>query len=107
MVFGKKIVVVMPAYNAEKTLRETYSEIPHEYVDDIILVDDASGDNTANLAKELNIKTFVHLKNKGYGGNQKTCYREALKRELKIVKSGRSLMLFHRWFRSYLLGISC
>jgi glycosyltransferase involved in cell wall biosynthesis len=85
MVFGKKVVVVMPAYNAEKTLRETYSEIPHEYVDDIILVDDASRDNTAKLAKELNIKTFIHLENKGYGGNQKTCYREALKLGADVV----------------------
>ncbi len=85
MVFGKKVVVVMPAYNAEKTLRETHREIPHEYVDDIILVDDASRDNTAKLAKELNIKTFVHLENKGYGGNQKTCYREALKLGADVV----------------------
>ena len=75
----------MPAYNAEKTLRATYDEIPHEYVDDIILVDDASRDNTAELARELNINTFVHLENKGYGGNQKTCYREALKLGADIV----------------------
>jgi glycosyltransferase involved in cell wall biosynthesis len=85
MVFGKKVVVVMPAYNAEKTLRETYNEIPHEYVDDVILVDDASRDNTAKLAKELDIKTFIHLENKGYGGNQKTCYREALKLGADVV----------------------
>ncbi len=85
MLFGKKIVVVMPAYNAEKTLRATYNEIPHDYVDEVILVDDASSDNTAKLAKELNIKTYVHLKNKGYGGNQKTCYTEALKKGADVV----------------------
>lgn len=85
MIHGKKIVVVMPAYNAEKTLIKTYEEIPHEYIDDIILVDDYSSDKTVQLAKELNIKTFVHLENKGYGGNQKTCYSEALKLGADVV----------------------
>ncbi len=85
MIFGKKVVVVMPAYNAEKTLRDTYNEIPHEYVDDIILVDDASSDRTARLSSELNIKTFVHRENRGYGGNQKTCYTEALKLGADVV----------------------
>ena len=79
MLNGKRITVVMPAYNAEKTLRKTYSEIPHDIVDNIILTDDASQDRTAEVARQLNIKTFVHMENKGYGGNQKTCYQEALR----------------------------
>jgi len=78
MLNGKKIVVVMPAYNAEKTLKETYSHLPHEIVDSVVLVDDYSTDETAQRARELGITTFVHEKNCGYGGNQKTCYREAL-----------------------------
>lgn len=82
MIHNKKIVVVLPAYNAAKTLEATYNEIPHEIVDEVILVDDASSDNTVEVAKKLKVDTFVHLKNKGYGGNQKTCYREALKRGL-------------------------
>jgi glycosyltransferase involved in cell wall biosynthesis len=85
MIHGKKIVVVMPAYNAEKTLRTTYEEIPHEYVDDVILVDDASTDRTARLAKELNIRTIIHRENRGYGGNQKTCYKEALKLGADVI----------------------
>jgi glycosyltransferase involved in cell wall biosynthesis len=79
MIQGKKIVVVMPAYNAERTLRQTYDELPHEYVDEVILVDDASRDQTARLAQELGIHTVIHAENLGYGGNQKTCYREALR----------------------------
>jgi len=79
MLNGKRITVVMPAYNAEKTLRKTHSEIPHDIVDNIILTDDASQDRTAEVARQLNIKTFVHMENKGYGGNQKTCYQEALR----------------------------
>ena len=79
MLNGKRITVVMPAYNAEKTLRKTHSEIPHDIVDNIILTDDASQDRTAEIAQQLNIKTFVHFENKGYGGNQKTCYQEALR----------------------------
>ena len=78
MIHNKKLIVVMPAYNAEKTLRQTYAELPHEYVDDVILVDDASSDRTTKIAGELNIKTVIHRKNMGYGANQKTCYREAL-----------------------------
>lgn len=69
----------MPAYNAEKTLERTLNDIPQEWVDDIVLTDDASRDNTVALAKKLGLRVFVHKKNKGYGGNQKTCYREALK----------------------------
>ena len=85
MILGKKIVVVMPAYNAEKTLRQTYDELPHDYVDDVILVDDASRDNTASIAHELGIRTIVHGENRGYGANQKTCYREALEQGADIV----------------------
>lgn len=85
MIHGKKLIVVMPAYNAEKTLRRTYAELPHEYVDEVILVDDVSRDNTVALARELGIKTIVHRENRGYGGNQKTCYREALSHGADIV----------------------
>ena len=75
----------MPAYNAEKTLKKTYDEIPKDIVDDIILTDDASQDKTVKLARDLNIKTFVHTENKGYGGNQKTCYQAALESGADIV----------------------
>ncbi|SVE45021.1 uncharacterized protein METZ01_LOCUS497875, partial [marine metagenome] len=85
MLNGKRITVVMPAYNAEKTLLKTHSEIPHDIVDNIILTDDASQDRTAEVARQLNIKTFVHMKNKGYGGNQKTCYQEALRTGSDII----------------------
>ena len=78
MLNGKKIVVVMPAYNAAKTLRQTYAEIPRDVVDDVILVDDASRDATVAIAKELGIRCVVHPANAGYGANQKTCYRAAL-----------------------------
>jgi glycosyltransferase involved in cell wall biosynthesis len=85
VIYKKKVVVVMPAYNAAKTLQKTYDEIDHKIVDDIILVDDASRDETAKLAKKLGIKTFVHPKNRGYGGNQKTCYAAALQLKADIV----------------------
>lgn len=85
MLNGKKIVVVLPAYNASKTLEKTYSEIPFEFVDDVVLVDDASRDDTADLARKLGIHTIVHERNKGYGGNQKTCYRTALSLGADIV----------------------
>jgi glycosyltransferase involved in cell wall biosynthesis len=85
MISGKKLVVIMPAYNAEQTLRKTYEELPHEYVDEVILVDDASKDSTARIAGELGIITIVHTRNKGYGGNQKTCYSAALKRNADIA----------------------
>ncbi len=78
MLNNKKIVVVMPAYNAEKTLENTYGEIPFEIVDDVVLVDDASSDRTSELARSMGIKTIVHENNLGYGGNQKSCYRAAL-----------------------------
>jgi glycosyltransferase involved in cell wall biosynthesis len=85
MLKGKKVVVVMPAYNAEKTLLQTYEEIPKDIVDDIILVDDQSQDRTAEVARSLGINTIVHSRNLGYGGNQKTCYKEALKLGADIV----------------------
>ena len=80
-----KIVVVMPAYNAAKTLEKTYRDIPKNIVDKIILVDDVSRDETVEVAKHLGIKTIVHIQNKGYGGNQKTCYIEALKEGADVV----------------------
>ncbi len=79
MLHGKKIIVVMPAYNCEKTLRQTYDDLPHEYVDDVILVDDSSCDQTLKIARDLDIKTLSHEKNAGYGANQKTCYSESLR----------------------------
>lgn len=85
MLNNKKIVVVLPAYNAAKTLEMTYREIPFEFVDDVVLVDDASRDDTAELARRLGIQTIVHETNKGYGGNQKTCYRQALDLGADIV----------------------
>ena len=85
MLFDKKIVVVMPAYNAEQTLRKTHSEIPMEYIDEVILVDDRSSDKTAEVARSLGCKTIVHVQNRGYGGNQKTCYTEALKTGADVV----------------------
>ena len=75
----------MPAYNAEKTLRQTFDELPHDYIDGVILVDDASSDYTAAVARDLGITTIIHSKNKGYGANQKTCYREALQLGADIV----------------------
>jgi len=85
MLNGKKIVVVMPAYNAEKTLKQTYDEVYRPFVDDIILVDDSSLDNTKELSKSLNITTIVHKENKGYGANQKSCYKAALNAGADIV----------------------
>ena len=86
MIHGKKIVVVMPAYNAEKTLEQTYREIPMDVVDEVILTDDHSRDDTVQKAKELGIKeVLVHERNKGYGGNQKTCYNRALELGADIV----------------------
>ncbi len=86
MIHGKKIVVVMPAYNAEKTLEQTYAEVPSDVVDEIILTDDCSRDGTVAKARELGIKEIlVHSSNKGYGGNQKTCYKRALELGADIV----------------------
>ncbi|MBR1574182.1 MAG: glycosyltransferase family 2 protein [Bacteroidales bacterium] len=86
MIHGKKIVVVMPAYNAEKTLERTYAEIPRDIVDEVILTDDCSRDGTVEKARELGIKeVLIHPKNRGYGGNQKTCYDRALALGADIV----------------------
>jgi glycosyltransferase involved in cell wall biosynthesis len=85
MLNGKKIIVVMPAYNAAATIRRTYSEIPGDIVDDVLVVDDSSSDETVEIARELGLTTFLHKRNLGYGRNQKTCYREALRREADIV----------------------
>lgn len=80
-----KVVVVMPAYNAAKTLRMTYTELPHDVVDLVILVDDGSSDETIRIARELGLELFVHNRNYGYGANQKTCYREALRAHADII----------------------
>ena len=85
MIAGKRVCVVMPAYNAEQTLEQTVAEIPREVVDDIVLVDDGSHDSTVEVAHRLGLHVIVHPKNRGYGGNQKTCYTEALKRGADIV----------------------
>ncbi|MDC1211898.1 glycosyltransferase family 2 protein [bacterium] len=86
MINGKKVVVVMPAYNAEKTLQKTYDEIPFDIVDDVVLVDDKSSDKTADLAREIGIKHVItHENNLGYGGNQKSCYRKALELNADIT----------------------
>jgi glycosyltransferase involved in cell wall biosynthesis len=85
MLDGKKVVVVMPAYNAEKTLKKTYDEIPKAIVDEVILIDDSSSDKTVEVAKEMGLSVRVHEKNLGYGANQKTCYVEALKAGADIV----------------------
>jgi glycosyltransferase involved in cell wall biosynthesis len=80
-----KVVVVMPAYNAAKTLKITYDAIPHQSIDKIILVDDGSTDETLEIARDLHLSLFVHTRNYGYGANQKTCYTEALKEGADIV----------------------
>jgi len=85
MISHKTVTLIMPAYNAEKTLIQTYKEIPKEVVDDIILVDDASKDSTVAISKKLGINTIIHTKNMGYGAAQKTCYIEALKKNPDIV----------------------
>jgi glycosyltransferase involved in cell wall biosynthesis len=82
---GKRIVVVMPAYNAAKTLAQTYGELPLDVVDNVVLVDDGSSDATVKVAQDLGLTTFLHRQNMGYGKNQKTCYREALKLGADIV----------------------
>lgn len=86
MILGKKLIVVLPAYNAAQTLESTYAEIPMDIVDEVVLVDDASGDNTTELGKILGINHIIrHEKNRGYGGNQKTCYTKALELNADIV----------------------
>jgi glycosyltransferase involved in cell wall biosynthesis len=86
MSHDQKIVVVMPAYNAAKTLRITYADLPPALVDQVILVDDGSSDDTVKIARELGLELFVHNRNYGYGANQKTCYREALKAGAEIIE---------------------
>lgn len=85
MIATKKVIVVLPAYNAEKTLERTCQEIPEGVVDEIILVDDRSSDKTVEVARKLGLSVVVHQKNLGYGGNQKTCYKEALRHGADIV----------------------
>ncbi|MEK7400339.1 MAG: glycosyltransferase family 2 protein [Candidatus Poribacteria bacterium] len=85
MINGKKLVVVMPAYNAAKTLQKTFDEIPRDIVDEVILTDDGSSDKTVNISKNLGITTFRPNNNRGYGGNQKTCYKNALGKKADIV----------------------
>jgi glycosyltransferase involved in cell wall biosynthesis len=82
---GKKIVVVMPAYNAAKTIEQTYREIPLDLVDEVLVTDDASADETVEVSRSLGLHTIVHDTNRGYGGNQKTCYAEALRLGADVV----------------------
>ena len=82
---GTCVVVVMPAYNAARTLERTYNDIPKELVDQVILVDDVSHDETVEVSRQLGLHTVVHVQNRGYGGNQKTCYIEALKANADVV----------------------
>lgn len=86
MIYDKKIVIVLPAYNAEKTLEQSYDELPFDIVDEVILVDDFSMDNTVEVAKKLKINHIIkHKENLGYGGNQKTCYNKALEIDADII----------------------
>lgn len=85
MIEGRKVAVVLPAYNAALTLKQTYDEIPFDVVDDVILTDDCSRDDTIEVSRSLGIHTIVHVQNRGYGGNQKTCYAAALERGADIV----------------------
>ncbi len=79
------VVIVMPAYNAARTLERTYADIPHDLVDRIILVDDVSADETVDIARQLGLDVIIHAQNRGYGGNQKTCYDAALEAGAEIV----------------------
>jgi glycosyltransferase involved in cell wall biosynthesis len=85
VIHGRKLVVVMPAYNAEATVERTLREIPPGYVDEVVLVDDASRDNTVEVARRLGLHVLRHEKNRGYGGNQKTCYAEALRLGADVI----------------------
>ncbi len=85
MLLNKKLTVILPAYNAARTLKRTYDELPHDIIDDIILTDDASSDNTVEIAQQLGIHTIRHENNLGYGGNQKTCYQAALERSADVI----------------------
>ncbi|MFH1220499.1 MAG: glycosyltransferase family 2 protein [Candidatus Eisenbacteria bacterium] len=85
MLHGKKIIVVMPAYNSQENIKRTCNDIPSDIVDEILLTDDHSSDDTVAVARKLGIEVFEHRRNMGYGANQKTCYREALKKRGDIV----------------------
>jgi glycosyltransferase involved in cell wall biosynthesis len=85
MIHGKRLIVVMPAYNAESTVEKTFREIPEGFADGVVLVDDASRDQTAAVAERLGFHVLKHPKNLGYGGNQKTCYREALRLGADVI----------------------
>ena len=85
MIHGKKILVVLPAFRAEQTLERTCAEVPRDVVDAILLVDDGSDDETIKIAERMGVDSFVHTNNLGYGANQKTCYREALKAGADVV----------------------
>ena len=85
MIAGRKLVVVMATYNAARTLMKSYTELPHEIVDEVILVDDGSCDDTVSIAHELGLTIIRHERNMGYGGNQKTCYTAALDHGADIV----------------------
>ncbi len=86
MIKGKKIIVILPAYNAESTLEKTFNEIPFDIVDEVILTDDFSSDHTVRVAKKLGIKHIIqHKKNKGYGANQKSCYNKAIALNADII----------------------
>ncbi len=85
MLCGKRIVVVLPAYNAARTLEQTVGELDRDVVDHVILVDDASGDETAKLSESLGLETIVHDSNRGYGANQKTCYAAALRARADVT----------------------
>ena len=84
MLQGKRIVVILPAYNAAATLERTYQEIPFDVVDEVLLVDDASEDETVAIAERLGVRTLIHRNNRGYGGNQKTGYQQALQLDADI-----------------------
>jgi glycosyltransferase involved in cell wall biosynthesis len=85
MIQNKKVLIVLPAYNAAKTIEKTYKAIPMDYVDDVLLVDDKSRDETVQIAKQLGINTISHIENRGYGGNQKTCYKYGLETNADII----------------------
>jgi glycosyltransferase involved in cell wall biosynthesis len=85
MIHGKKILVVLPAFRAERTLERTCAEVPRDVVDAILLVDDGSDDKTMEIAERMGVESFLHLNNLGYGANQKTCYREALRAGADVV----------------------